>query len=227
VVASKFDDRCVKIDFQRALTAPEGAQEVLLVRHGACEPPPADGLIEGRSNPTLNERGRAEAAAVRGRLSGAPLAAVFASPMRRAAETAAPTSAEHGLEAELLPDLREIYLGEWEGHGIHSRGANGDPDLARVFREQNWGLIPGAEPLEEFAARIRRGVEAVADAAAAGQIAVAFTHSAVIAEFCRQITNSDPFAFLHNSNGSLTRLFRMPDGRWLLISFNETEHILE
>lgn len=227
MVASKFDDRAVKIDFQRALTAPAGAQEVLLVRHGACEPPAADGLIDGRSNPGLNERGRAEAAAAAGRLSGVPLAAVFASPMRRAAETAAPTASEHGLEAELLPDLREIYLGEWEGHGIHSRGASGDPELARVFSEQNWGLIPGAEPLEEFAVRVRRGVEAVADAAGDGTVSVAFTHSAVIAEFCRQIANSDAFAFLYNSNGSVTRLFRMPTGRWMLISFNETEHILK
>jgi probable phosphoglycerate mutase len=217
----------VKIDFQRALTAPEGAQEVLLVRHGACEPPAADGLIDGRSDPVLNERGRAEATAVAGRLSGMPLAAVFASPMRRAAETAAPTAAEHGLEAQLLPDLREIYLGEWEGHGIHERGARGDEELARVFSEQNWGLIPGAEPLGDFAVRVRRGVEQVADAASDGTVSVAFTHSAVIAEFCRQITNSDAFAFLYNSNGSVTRLFRMPDDRWMLISYNETEHILK
>ena len=227
MVASKFDDRCVKIDFQRALTPPAGAQEVLLVRHGACEPPAADGLIDGRSNPPLNERGRAEAAAVAGRLSDAPIAAVLASPMNRATETAAPTAAAHGLEAELLPDLREIYLGEWEGHGIHARGASGDPELARVFSEQNWGLIPGAEPLEEFALRVRRGVETVADAASEGAVAACFTHSAVIAEFCRQIANSDPFAFLHNSNGSVTRLFRMPEGRWILVSFNETEHLLK
>jgi probable phosphoglycerate mutase len=217
----------VKIDFQRALTAPAGAQEVLLVRHGACEPPPADGLIGGRSDPVLNERGRAEASAVAGRLGGMSVATVIASPMRRAAETAAPTAAAHGLEAKLLPDLREIYLGEWEGHGIHTRGASGDPELARVFSEQNWGLIPGAESLEEFGVRVRRGVEEVADAASDGTVSVAFTHSAVIAEFCRQVTGSEPFAFLHNSNGSVTRLFRMPEGRWILVSFNESEHLLK
>jgi probable phosphoglycerate mutase len=215
----------VKIDFHRALTAPAGASEVLLVRHGACDPPAADGLIGGRSDPSLNERGRGEAAAVTGRLSGLPVAALFATPLRRTGETAAGAAAEHGLEPEVLPDLVEVYLGEWEGHGIHIRGAGGDEELARVLREQNWGLIPGAEPGDVFAARVRRGVEQVADAAGDGGVAVAFTHSAVIAEFCRQITNSDPFAFLHNSNGSVTRLIRMPDGNWLLASFNETEHL--
>ncbi len=216
----------MKIDFQRALTAPEGAQEVILVRHGACDPPAADGLIGGRSDPPLNERGRAEAEAVTRRLASEPVSAVFATPLRRTGETAAGAAAGHGLEATVLADLVEVYLGEWEGHGIHARGASGDPELLRVLREQNWSLVPGAEPAAEFAARVRRGVEAVAAAAAPGGVAVAFTHSAVIAEFCRQVSGSEPFAFLHNANGSLTRLFRMPDGRWILVSFNDTAHLL-
>jgi 2,3-bisphosphoglycerate-dependent phosphoglycerate mutase len=219
------DDAGVKIDFQRALTAPPGAQEVLLVRHGACDPPAADGLIGGRSDPGLNERGRAEAAAVTEELAAVPVSAVFATPLRRTSETAAATAAGHGLAATVLDDLVEVYLGEWEGHGIHERGARGDEELTRVLREQRWELIPGAEPAAEFALRVRRGAERVADAAAEGGVAVAFTHSAVIAELCRQVTGSEPFAFLHNANGSLTRLFRMPEGRWILVSFNETAHL--
>jgi probable phosphoglycerate mutase len=219
------DDRGVKIDFQRALTAPEGAQEVLLVRHGACDPPAVDGLVGGRSDPSLNARGRGEAVAVTKRLDGMPIAAVFATPLRRTSETAAGAAAEHGLEPLVLDDLVEVYLGEWEGHGIHERGARGDAELARVLREQRWELIPGAEPAAVFGERVRRGIERVADAAGEGTVAVAFTHSAVIAEFCRQVTGSEPFAFLHNSNGSLTRLLRMPDRRWVLVSFNESEHL--
>lgn len=195
------------------------------MRHGACDPPAVDGLIGGRSDPGLNERGRAEAAAVTRRLAEVPVSAAFATPLRRTTETAAAVAAGHGVGVEVLPDLVEVYLGEWEGHGIHERGARGDAELARVLREQRWELIPGAEPAVEFAERVRRGVERVADGAQPGKVAVGFTHSAVIAEFCRQITGAEPFAFLHNSNGSLTRLFRMPDRRWVLVSFNVTEHI--
>jgi probable phosphoglycerate mutase len=97
--------------------------------------------------------------------------------------------------------------------------------LVRVLSEQRWDLIPGAEAADVFAERVRVGIERVADAAPDGAVSVAVTHSAVIAEFCRQITGSEPFAFLHNTNGSLTRLFRMPDRRWVLISFNETAHL--
>lgn len=224
-VSIGVDDRQVKVDFQRALTAPPGAREVLLVRHGACDPPGPGGLIGGRSDPPLNERGLTEAAAAAERLGGERVGALFATQLRRAAETAVPIAARLGLEPVALTELGEVYLGEWEGHGIHDRGTRGDPELLRVLREGDWGLIPGAEPRDAFSARVRAGLEQVADAGGDGTVSIAVTHSAVIAEVCRQVTGSEPFAFLHNANGSITRLFRMPDRRWLLVSFNETQHI--
>jgi probable phosphoglycerate mutase len=216
----------MKIDFQRALTAPPGAREVVLVRHGSCDPPAVDGLIGGRSDPDLNARGREEAAAAGERLGRAAVAAIHVSPMNRTTETAAPIIAAHPeVEPVLDADLREIYLGEWEGNGIATRGASGDPELARVFAEQRWDLIPGSEDIGDFGRRVRRGVEAAADAGADGALVVVVTHSAVIAEFLRQITGAEAFAFLHNSNGSTSRAIRMPDGRWILAEFNDTSHI--
>jgi probable phosphoglycerate mutase len=47
----------------------------------------------------------------------------------------------------------------------------------------------------------------------------------VITELCHQVTGSEPFAFLLNANGSITRIVRMPDRRWVLVSFNDTEHL--
>jgi probable phosphoglycerate mutase len=220
-----FDDMGVKIDFQRALTAPPGARDVVLVRHGACDPPPPDGLIGGRSDPGLNARGREEAATAGERLRREPVAAIFISHLQRAIETAAPIVAEHGVVPVVSDDLGEIYLGEWEGHGIASRGSSGDPELARVFAEQRWDLIPGAEDIDGFALRVRRGVEAAADAGGDGSVVIVVTHSAVIAEFLRQITGAKPFAFLHNTNGGVSRAIRMPDGRWILSAFNDTSHV--
>ena len=72
---------------------------------------------------------------------------------------------------------------------------------------------------------MRRGVEAAADAGADGELVVVVTHSAVIAEFLRQITGAEAFAFLHNSNGSINRAIRMPDDRWILSDFNDTSHV--
>jgi probable phosphoglycerate mutase len=215
----------VKVDFQRPFTPPEGAHEVLLVRHGAVDAPAPDGVVGGRSDPPLNARGREQADALAARLAREAVAALFTTPLRRTAETAAPIVERHDVDPVVVPALGEVFLGEWEGHGIHVRGAAGDRELLRVMREQRWDLIPGAEPRDEFAARVREGMEGVADAAGAGTVSVAITHGGVIAEMCRQVTGSEPFAFLTAANASITRLVRMPKGRWRLLSFNETEHL--
>jgi probable phosphoglycerate mutase len=215
----------VRIDFQRPFSVPDGAHEVLLVRHGAVDAPGPDGLVGGRSDPPLNARGREQAAALARRLAAEPIAALFTTPLRRTTETAKPILAHHALAPVVREDLGEVYLGEWEGHGIHERSARADPEFLRVIREQRWELIPGAERTADFAGRVRAGVEAVADAADPGAVAVAVTHAAVIAEICHQATGSEPFAFLATANGSLTRLVRMPDRRWMLLSFNETAHL--
>jgi probable phosphoglycerate mutase len=47
----------------------------------------------------------------------------------------------------------------------------------------------------------------------------------VIGQLCRQATDSRPFAFVHADNGSVSRLVVLPDGRWLLRSFNDISHL--
>jgi probable phosphoglycerate mutase len=215
----------VKIDFQRPFTPPPGARDVLLVRHGSVDPPGPDGLIGGRSDPPLAEVGRAQAEAVAERVALDAPGALFVSHLRRAGETAVPVARRLGVEPVVLEDLGEVFLGEWEGHGIHSRASTGDPEFLRMMTEQRWDLIPGSESRVAFAARVRRSLERVADAARDGVPAVAVTHSAVIAELCHQVTRSEPFAFLQCANGSLTRLVRLPDARWVLVAFNETTHL--
>lgn len=217
--------RGVKINFQGPFVAPEGASTVLVVRHGSVDAPAPDGLIGGRSDPSLNARGREQATALRARLAREPITALFTTQLRRTGETAAMILEDHQIVPVKLPDLGEVYLGEWEGHGIHERGARADPEFVRVMREQRWDLIPGAEDRDAFAARVRAGLAQVADAGLAGGVAVTVTHGAVIAEICHQVTGSQPFAFLTSANASVTRLVRMPDGRWVLLSFNETEHL--
>lgn len=201
---------------------------MILVRHGSVTQPWREeaGTPLGRQNdPPLDERGRHQAAAVAVRLEEEPIAALFASPLRRAVETAAPLVALRNEEPRILEDLREVELGDWEHGELSRRAAAGDPEFQHVMRTQRWDLIPNAEPAAAFAERVRRGLVAAAAASEADSVAVAYTHSAVIAEACRQVTSSDGFAFMAVSNGSLTRLVRMPEGRWVLLSFNETAHL--
>jgi probable phosphoglycerate mutase len=213
---------------QEPYERPAGSTELVLVRHGASATLRAGGtfpLLEGHSDPPLAPEGGAQAQAVAGRLAHEPFAGVFVSPLRRTAETAAPLVAATGLEPTPVPDLREVFLGDWEGGIYRVRLTDADPLALRMLAEERWDLIPNAEPAEAFAARIRSGVDAVVAATGPDAAAAVFLHGGVLGEICRQATGSRPFAFIHADNGSITRLVVMGAGRWRIRSFNDTAHL--
>jgi 2,3-bisphosphoglycerate-dependent phosphoglycerate mutase len=208
---------------------PPGATEIVLVRHGASSPP-VEGvpnpLVGGHSDPALAEAGLAQAELVAEGLRHEPIAAIFVSTLRRTQETAAPLAEALGVEPEPpLEELREIFLGEFEGGVYRVKAARGDPVIQRVFSAEAWSEIPGAESFEHFGPRVTAGVEKIVARTGPDRAAVAVLHGAVIGQLCRQATESRPFAFVHADNGSVSRLVVAADGRWLLRSFNDISHL--
>lgn len=214
---------------QRPFAVPADATEVVLVRHGASQahvPGEPFELIEGgHADPPLAPEGREQAEHVGARLAATPPHAVFVTPLQRTAQTAAPLLAATGLEATVVPELREIHLGEWEGGELRVRLAHRDPLALRMLEEERWSVIPGAEEPEPFAQRVRAGLDAVVAASGPGTSVVAVVHGGVVGELCRQATASRPFAFVHADNASISRLVVFPGGRMLLRSFNDTSHL--
>ena len=180
-------------------------------------------MLEGRGNPPLSDIGREQAELVGRRLAGEPIQALFCTSLQRTSETAAPLARALGMEPTPVADLAEVSLGEWDGGEFRIRARRGDPLIARVFAEQDWGVLPGAESMAAFTERVTRGIATVA-AAGPGLVA-AFVHGGVIAELCRQATDSRPLAFVLNDNTAITRLVVHADGSLLLRSFNDIGHL--
>lgn len=207
---------------------PPDATELIVVRHGssaAAVPGEPFELIEGQSNPPLSPDGEAQARALAERLAREPVAALFISTLDRTAQTAAPLAALTGLEPVVEPDLREVHVGELEGGRFRIAFAERDPLIARLLAEQRWEVIPGAESSAALAARVRGAAERIAAAVGPGAAAVVVTHGGVIGELCRQATGSDPFAFLHVDNASITRIVVEAGGTWRLRAYNDTTHL--
>jgi probable phosphoglycerate mutase len=207
---------------------PAGATQLLLVRHGASAHAVAGRpfpLRDGHGDPSLSELGQAQAERVAERLRDVDVAALFVTTLVRTSQTAAPLARLLGLEPVVVPELREVLLGEWEGGLFRIKVHDGDPLAARMVEEERWDVIPGAESTEAFAKRVADGLRMVAEIAGPGATAVAFVHAGVIAEACRQASASRPFAFVAAENGSITRLIALPEGRLTLRSFNETGHL--
>jgi 2,3-bisphosphoglycerate-dependent phosphoglycerate mutase len=209
---------------QRPFIVPPDATEVVLVRHGASAPiRPGEQFptLDSHGDPALAPEGVAQAELVAARLRDQRIDAVFVTGLARTIQTAEAL----GRPTTEIPELREIFLGEWEGGEFRVRISTGDPLAMRVITEQRWDVIPGAETMEAFAARVRAGLEKVSAATGPGNVAAVFAHGGVIGEACRQATGSEAFAFVINDNCAITRLVRFANGRWLLRSFNDTAHL--
>jgi probable phosphoglycerate mutase len=207
---------------------PPGACELLLVRHGesaAADPDRPFPLVDGQGDPPLHEDGLAQADRVCARLlaSGETFDAVYVTPLQRTRQTAQPLLDRLGVEPVVEPDLREVFLGEFEGGEFRRRAAEGDPVMATVWAEQRWDAIPGAESDEGFTARVRRAIERIAAAHPDGTAAV-FTHGGVIGKVMQLATAARPFAFVGADNASITHLVVM-DQLWAVRAWNDTGHL--
>ncbi|WP_187369421.1 histidine phosphatase family protein [Baekduia soli] len=215
-------------DFQRPFTLPAGATEIVCVRHGSSAGI-ADGhtlgLVDGHSDPPLSDRGHVQADAVAQRLRGTDARRLFITPLRRTAQTAEPLARVLDLAPVVIEELREVHLGEWEGQ-LSSRMGD-DPVSAEILATGRWDVIPDAEDMDAFSARITAGMARMADAVGPDGTGVAVLHGGVIAEACRQATDSLAFAFLYAENASITRLLRLDSGRWALRTFNDIAHLTE
>lgn len=210
---------------------PPGSTELVLVRHGASEAAVVGSkfpLFDGHSDPALSEHpGIGQAECVAARLRGEEIGGIFTSTLRRTRETAAPLVAATGIEPREVHELREVYLGDFEGGEYRIRQGRGDPIIQQVFAEERWDAIPNGESWEDFGARLKKGVEGIVEAVGPNTSAIAVVHGAVIGELCRQATAARPFAFVHSDNGSISRLVVFADGRWLLRAFNDISHLTE
>jgi broad specificity phosphatase PhoE len=105
-----------------------------LVRHGATDnnlsrPPRLQG---SRSDPELSATGRRQAEETARLLAGRKINRVYASPLRRAMETAAAIARPHGLGVEPLAAVVECDVGRWEGLSWQEIEAR-DPEAFRAF----------------------------------------------------------------------------------------------
>jgi probable phosphoglycerate mutase len=213
---------------QRPYALPQGATEIVLVRHGAS----ADAvkgvpfpLVDGHGDPPLSPAGERQAQAICARLEREPVAGLYVTPLRRTRITAAPLAAALGIEPVVIGELIEVSLGDWEGGEYRLRAAAGDPIVRRVFEEDRWDVIPGGESARSLADRVRKGVLRIQALTGPDRVAIAIAHGGVIGEACRQATMSRPLAFVHSDNGSISRIVITAEGRWLLRAFNDTSHL--
>jgi len=213
---------------QYRFTPPPGSCEILLVRHGESAPHvEGEGfsLVDGHGDPPLASVGEQQAVLAAQRLidTGERISAVYVTTLQRTHQTAAPLLAQLGQEAIVSADLREVFLGDWEGGEIRRRVADNDPIAQQMYAEQRWDVIPGAEQSEHFENRVRRGIERIA-AEHADELVVAVVHGGVIGQIMNFAVGTTGFKFVGADNASISHLVVESD-RWVVRCFNDTSHL--
>ncbi len=151
---------------------------ILLIRHAENEYVKKGRLAGRLPQVHLNETGAGQAAALAERLAGAPLKAVYSSPLDRTVETAKPIADAHGLPVVRRPGLTELDFGTWEGR-----------TLKQLRRRKLWPVVQGnpararfpeGESFAEAQMRICQELEALSGLHKAKDLIAAVSHSDMI-----------------------------------------------
>lgn len=211
---------------QHRFKLPQGACDILLIRHGETQAAVRGEMfpmVDGQGDPPLRAEGEAQALAVAERLKTEPIAAIYVTTMQRTHQTARPLAAALGHAPRIEPDLREVFLGDWDGGEYRFRAAANDPAFVRAREREEWGEIPGAETTAALHKRVSLGLGRIA-AAHADQMVAVVVHGGVVGAAMALATGSRPFAFNGANNGSISRLVVARD-RMILRGFNDVAHL--
>ena len=156
-------------------------KNVYLIRHALPDFPGGKRMCIGTTDIPLGEKGLLQAAEMAKKLPA--ITAVFSSPLTRAVQTAEAI----GLPVTVLPDLREMYAGEWDGLTFEEIRQKYPELYAARFRDLTIPL-PGAESYEDGIARFSAAMKASAEAAS-GDFAVV-AHGGIIAQFLQSVSGN-------------------------------------
>jgi broad specificity phosphatase PhoE len=186
--------------------------DLYLVRHGQTATNQAR-LIQGWNSEPLNARGRWQAERAGERLASAGLVALYASPLRRAAETAEIIGRAVGLDAISVADLREMNTGK-------ASGLNSAQFIVRHprlwwawLRDDSELSFPGGDTLSLFYDRAARAINELV-AQHRGQTIAVVSHGGAIAGY---------LSLLLKGRGS-NRIALQPP---IMLTFNDTAHLRE
>ncbi|MCP2242363.1 histidine phosphatase family protein [Lentzea aerocolonigenes] len=190
--------------------------ELLLIRHGLP--------LAGVYDPGLSPEGTAQAERLAAWLVHEDIDALYTSPFRRARETVAPLERLTDMTATVLDDLRE-----WDTDVSHPytppEQINADDPKAAALAEGRYeDFVPDLD-WDAFRARAVRAMNTILDTHSGGQVA-AVCHGGITNTCLATVLGLPTMFWFHPGYTSVCRVRRLPGGRIVLHSVNETAHLI-
>jgi len=198
---------------------------LILVRHGETESN-RERLALGREDVPLNERGSRQAAALAASLAGVPVAAIYASPLCRAVETARPLAEALGLEVQVDEDLIEMAVGVLEGLSPQEMLERYGDFLRKWFSTQAGSLrMPGGESLQDVQDRAWAAIERLRERHLEETVVVVTHNFTIHAILCRVLGLPLARFRLLRHDLAAKAILEVRDDRAIVISLNDTCHL--
>lgn len=204
---------------------------IILIRHGRTAWNAGEGQAKrfrGTINLPLADEGVAQAQATAQRLAGLPLAAVYSSPLQRAARTAQMIAEPHGLTAELVPDLVSMNYGQW-AEQLDTDVARRWPDLYGRWRHDPFSIqIPGGEHMAQLRSRAVAALRAILARHTEGDFIGLVSHQAVTKTLvCALAGLPDPaYWYVRQDLCNLSRFDYDPArDEFTIVGLNDTCHL--
>ncbi len=200
---------------------------IILVRHGQTEWNRIE-RFRGRADVPLNRMGIAQAEATARRLAREPKpAAVYSSPLSRAALTAAKIAGFHGLTVRLHDGLIDIDYGQWQGLTPRQVGERWPEKLDAWYNAPQAARIPAGEDLQVVRDRGMETVrELVREHGEATIVLVAHTVMNRLILLGVLGLGNDRFWDLGQEPCAINRI-SVREGGFALVSLNDTCHLEE
>jgi alpha-ribazole phosphatase len=193
---------------------------IYLLRHGEVVLAETRRFI-GHLDVPLSPTGERQSAAQAGRLASVKLAALYSSDLTRARRTGEIIGAPHGLSPAIVPALREMAMGRWEGLTAAEIQRAEPEKFAEWMANVGKFPFPEGESVPDLEARVWPAFESLAGAHPGEAIAIVAHGGTNRALLCRAL-GLPPGRLLSMGQdyGALTVLERI-DATWRLIHLNE------
>lgn len=198
----------------------------LLIRHGESVWN-GERRIQGNQDPPLSPRGLQQVELLARRLNAylPGAAAVYASPLRRAAETAQTVRAAMGLPLFTDAGLREMCLGKWEGMTVPEIQAAFPGTYEAWLADPLMHPAPGGEHLEAFGKRVTDGFERVRAAQPEKDVILVSHGGPIKALLCHVLGLEIRSLFRIKQDNTAVSLVEVDDATRRVVLVNDTCHL--
>ena len=198
--------------------------EIILQRHGESLGN-VQKMYLGSTDLDLSERGFEQARDAADALMPKKLDAIYSSDLKRAYNTALAHAKLRDMQVVPEPQMRELYIGDWEGLTIYEIMEKYG-EMFTVDWQQHFGtfVAPRGESVPALAERIYKAVYSLAVQHKDGAVLLIATHAAAIRAFYGKISGIEPDRLAKTlpfpANASFTRVIF--DGERLLpVSYSQ------